>query len=143
VTALLLALNGALITSWLQARSRLTNFALLRALGSAPRQIASVFTWEQGIVYAVAGVLGLLFGVLLALTGVPGLVFTNPIAPGNTMSDAEFYVIQHVLPVQMVWPAILGIAVAAFCTIGALALLLITRVVSKPSISQMLRLNED
>ena len=143
VTALLLALVGALVVSWLNARSRLTNFALLRALGSAPRQIASVFAWEQGIVYSVASILGLLFGALLVLTGVTGLVFTNPIAENSTISDGEFYVIQRVLPVQIVWPATLGFAVVAFLTIGGLALALMTRVVSRPSISQTLRLNED
>jgi ABC-type antimicrobial peptide transport system permease subunit len=143
ITALLVALVGALVTSWLNARSRLTNFALLRALGSAPRQIASVFVWEQGIIYAVAGVLGLVFGGLLALTSVPGLVFANPIAPGNTISDAEFYVIQRVLPTQVIWPATLGLAVLVFCVICGLALALMMRVVSQPSISQTLRLNED
>ncbi|HEY7358699.1 MAG TPA: FtsX-like permease family protein, partial [Ktedonobacterales bacterium] len=140
---LLLALVGALVASWLNARSRLTNFAVLRALGGAPRQIASVFAWEQGIIYAVAGGLGLIFGALLALTGVPGLVFTNPIAPGDTISDAEFYVIQRVLPPQVVWPGTLVAAAAAFLVICALALALMTRVVAKPSIGQTLRLNED
>lgn len=143
MTALLVAAVGALVTSWLHARSRLTNFALLRALGSAPRQIASVFAWEQGIIYVVAGVLGLLFGGLLALTGVPGLVFANPITPGTTISDAEFYVMQRVLPTQVIWPATLGLAVLIFCAICALALALMMRVVSRPSISQTLRLNED
>ncbi|HEU5370635.1 MAG TPA: FtsX-like permease family protein, partial [Ktedonobacterales bacterium] len=140
---LLLALVGALVASWLNARSRLTNFALLRALGGAPRQIASVFAWEQGIIYATAGGLGLLFGALLALTGVPGLVFTNPIAPGDTISDAEFYVMQRVLPPQVVWPGTLIAAAAAFLVICALALALMTRVVARPSIGQTLRLNED
>jgi ABC-type antimicrobial peptide transport system permease subunit len=143
ITALLLALVGAVVASWLNARSRLTNFALLRALGSAPRQIASVFAWEQGMVYAIASLLGVLFGGLLVLTGVPGLVFANPIPPGSNISDAEFYVIQHVLPVQIVWPASLGIAVLAFCAICALVLGLMTRIVSRPSIGQTLRLNED
>ncbi len=143
VITLLLALIGALVASWLNARSRLTNFAVLRALGGAPRQIASVFAWEQGIIYAVAGALGLLFGALLALTGVPGLVFTNPIAPGDTISDAEFYVMQRVLPPQVIWSGTLVIAAAAFLAICALALALMTRVVARPSISQTLRLNED
>ncbi|HEY7355016.1 MAG TPA: FtsX-like permease family protein, partial [Ktedonobacterales bacterium] len=140
---LLLALVGALVASWLNARSRLTNFAVLRALGGAPRQIASVFAWEQGIIYAAAGGLGLLFGALLALTGVPGLVFTNPIAPGDTISDAEFYVIQRVLSPQVVWPGTLLVAAAAFLAICALALALMTRIVARPSIGQTLRLNED
>ncbi len=143
VTTLLLALIAALVASWLNARSRLANFAVLRALGGAPRQIASVFVWEQGIIFSVSGVLGALFGALLALTGTPNLIFTNPIAPGNQISDAEFYVIQHVLPAPIVVPGTLGIAACAFVAISALALALMTRIVSRPSISQTLRLNED
>jgi hypothetical protein len=88
-------------------------------------------------------VLGVALGALLTWTGVPNLVFTNPIAPGNLTSNAEFYVIQHVLPVQVVVPGTLGIAGGAFLAISGLALALMTRLVSRPSISQTLRLNED
>ncbi|HLW02191.1 MAG TPA: ABC transporter permease [Ktedonobacterales bacterium] len=143
VTTLLLALVAALVAAWLNARSRLTNFAVLRALGGAPRQIASVFAWEQGIIFGVSAVLGVVFGALLTWTAVPALVFTNPIAPGNIISNAEFYVIQHVLPVQVVMPGTLALATVAFLAISALALALMTRLVSRPSISQTLRLNED
>ncbi len=143
VITLLLALLAMLVASWLNARSRLTNFAVLRALGGAPGQIASVFAWEQGIVFGVSAALGVAFGALLAWTGVPNLVFTDPLAPGNLTSNAEFYVIQHVLPVQVVVPATLGLAAGAFLAISGLALALMTRLVSRPSISQTLRLNED
>lgn len=51
ITALMLAVIGDLLTSWLSVRTRLTNFAVLRALGASPGQIASVLTWEQAIVY--------------------------------------------------------------------------------------------
>lgn len=54
IMALLLALVGSLLASWLSVRARLTNFAVLRALGTAPRQLAAILTCEQGIVYAGA-----------------------------------------------------------------------------------------
>src|SRR5205085_3198275 len=52
--ALILALIGTLLSSWLNASSRLTSFALVRALGMAPRQIAAVLLWEQTFVYILA-----------------------------------------------------------------------------------------
>ena len=70
ITTLLLALVGTLLASWLYARSRLTTFALLRALGGDPRRIASVLAWEQGIIYTIALALGGIVGALLALTEV-------------------------------------------------------------------------
>jgi hypothetical protein len=143
VITLLLALVAALVASWLNARSRLTNIVVLRALGGAPRQIASVFAWEQAIVLGVSAVLGAVFGALLAWTGTPALVFTNPIAPGSQISGAEFYVIQHVVPVQIVVPGTLGMAGGVFFAISTLALALMTRLVAGPSIGQILRLNGD
>lgn len=142
ITTILLALVGSLLASWLNARSRLNSFALLRALGSTPRQIASTLAWEQGIVYTVAIALGSIFGAALVITVAPGLIFTSPPTNNNISSD-EFYVIQHVLPTQIIVPATLGIAFAALVIICAIALAMMARIVSTPSISQTLRLNED
>lgn len=142
ITTILLALVGSLLASWLNARSRLNSFALLRALGSAPRQIASTLAWEQGIVYTVAIALGIIFGAALVFTVAPGLIFTSP-PTGSSISSGEFYVIQHVLPTQIILPATLGIALAVLVIICAIALAMMARIVSKPSISQTLRLNED
>ena len=83
ITTLLLALVGSLLASALYARSRLLSFAVLRALGSTPRQIISILTWEQGIVYCAALAMGGVFGALLVLTVVPALAFTDPILPGT------------------------------------------------------------
>ena len=142
ITALFLALVGNLITSWMNARHRLTSFALLRALGSTPNQIASVLLFEQGIVYGTAIVLGILFGVLLAETVVPGMVFNDtPQVPG--MSSDEFYAIQHILPVQVVIPGWLLIALVLLVLLCVMALGMMARIVSTPSMSQALRLNED
>jgi putative ABC transport system permease protein len=139
-----LAVVGNLIASWLNARSRLTSFVILRALGSAPRQIARVLIWEQGIVYAAAILLGVLFGGVLIATVIPSLVFIGvPPGTGQAISSGEFFTIQHVLPTQIVLPLSLGIVFAALIAICVIALWMMARVVSQPSISQTLRLNED
>lgn len=142
-TTALLALIGSVLASWMNAKRRLTSFALLRALGSTPRQIASMLCWEQGVVYCVALVLGILLGMLLVLTEVPALVFTNPTTPDTAVSSTEFFVMQHVLPVQIGLPPSLGIGLAALAFIGIGAVALMARLVSAPDISQKLRLSED
>ncbi|HEU5198516.1 MAG TPA: FtsX-like permease family protein [Ktedonobacterales bacterium] len=142
VIALFLALVGNLITSWVSARSRLTSFAMLRALGSTPNQIASVLLFEQGIVYGAGIALGIFFGVLLAETVVPAMVINNTPQAAGVSSD-EFYVLQHILPVQIVIPGWLLIALGLLVLLCVIALGIMARIVSKPSISQALRLNDD
>ncbi|HEY7125931.1 MAG TPA: FtsX-like permease family protein [Ktedonobacterales bacterium] len=142
-TTALLALIGSFLASWLNAKRRLTSFALLRALGSTPRQIASLLSWEQGVIYCVALMLGILLGTLLVLTTVPALVFTNPTPPDTTISSTEFFVIQRVLPVQIGLSSSLGISLAVLVFISIGAILLMARLVSAPDISRKLRLSED
>ncbi len=142
VIALFLALVGNLITSWVSANSWLTSFAMLRALGSTPNQIAGVVLFEQGIVYGSSITLGILFGLLLAETVVPAIVFNNTPQASGISSD-EFYAIQHTLPAQIVIPGWLLIALALLVLSCITALGMMARIVSKPSISQILRLNED
>ncbi|HEU5230495.1 MAG TPA: FtsX-like permease family protein, partial [Ktedonobacteraceae bacterium] len=144
-TALLLALLGSFIAAWLQAHTRLTNFAVLRALGTTPRQVASVLTWEQIMVYLTAIVVGMIFGLLLSVTAIPALVFTNTPVNGATdsVSSSTLYSLQHVLPAQIVLPPSLGIALALFIAICVVALSMMVRIVSRPSMGQALRMNED
>src|SRR6266704_1230003 len=144
-TALLLALVGNLLASWLSARGRLTTFAVLRALGTTPRELASVLTWEQALIYTTSIVLGVLFVALLSTLIVPALVFSS-VAPSGTSSDPSsgtFFVSQSVPPIQIIIPSSLGLALAVLIAICLLALGMMIRVVSQPSISQTLRLNED
>ncbi len=143
VTTVLLALLGNLTASWLNARTRLINFAVLRALGTTPRQIASVLTWEQTIVYTTAILLGAFFGAILAATIVPALVFTG--VPNYTadINSGEFYALQHLLPIQVIVPLVLVIVFVALVAICVGAIAMMARVVSKPSVSQTLRLNAD
>lgn len=140
-TALLLALVGNLIASWLSARGRLSNFAVLRALGAAPQQIASTLSWEQAIIYSTSIILGVLFGALLSASVVPVLLFTSP--TNTNLSSQDFYLLQNVPPIQIIVPALSGIALAVIVGICIVALGMMVRVVSRPSVGQVLRLSED
>jgi ABC-type lipoprotein release transport system permease subunit len=140
VTALLLALVGDLLASWLSARTRLTNFAILRALGTTPQQVASILTWEQAIVYITGLLLGVGFGFLLSMTVIPSLTFTTLNAD---LSNNQFYALQTALPTSVVLPPTLPLALLVLVAIYVLALTMMVRVVSRPSLSQALRLSED
>lgn len=144
VRALLLALRGDLLVSWLSVRTRLTSFAVLRALGAAPRQIASVLTGEQGVVYATALLLGVVFGALLSLTVVLALVFTDVPSSGvlSDVSSSEFYALQHVIPSQVVVPFSLSIPFIVLVAICLLALGMMVHVVLQLSMNWTLRLDE-
>lgn len=143
LATLVLALAGALLASWVHARRRLTTFAVLRALGMEPREIARVFAWEQGITYAGALLLGLLFGALLVATMVPALAFVGSPSYGAALSSGAFYVLQHVLPTQIVLPLSLGLVLGVLAALGGSALWMMAWMVSRPALAQTLRLNED
>jgi putative ABC transport system permease protein len=145
IMALLLALVGNLLASWLSVRGRLTNFAVLRALGTAPRQLASMLTCEQGIIYAGALLLGGVFGILLSILALPSLIFTTIAASSLdfNIGNGQDYILQTTPPVQVIIPASLWIVCAALVALCILAVLMMVRVAARPSMGQMLRLNED
>jgi len=145
IIALLLALVGNLLASWLSVRGRLTNFAVLRALGTAPRQLASILTWEQGIVYALALLLGGVFGYLLSVLALPSLIFTNIAASGLNLdiSSGQDYILQVTPPVRVIIPTSLWLVCAALVALCILAVVIMVRVAARPSPGQTLRLNED
>ena len=137
-TALLLALIGALFFAWLNASERLTNFSVLRALGMAPRQIASVLLWEQGGIYIAALVLGLVLGLFLLTFVGPSLVFTDVVTAAVSRLPV------YDLPAQLVTPVwLVGGLLGALVLICGVALVFMARLVSRPSLGQILRLNED
>jgi len=129
-TTLLLTIIGDLLSSWLNAQTRRTNFAVLRALGTSPRQLMSVLIWEQTLIYVIGLLLGVIFGALLSITVVPTLIFNNT---GG----------QSGLPTQIIVPSTLTTALLCVIIIFIVALGIMVYVVSKPSLSQTLRLNED
>jgi putative ABC transport system permease protein len=144
-TAMLLALAGNLIASWLSARNRLTNFAVLRALGASPPQIASILSWEQTIIYITSLLLGLFCGALLSLLALPAIIFTSVTTTGATsdLSSGAFFILQNVPPIELVIPVTLLIVLGILVVICGVALAFMIRVVSRPSIGQTLRLNAD
>jgi ABC-type antimicrobial peptide transport system permease subunit len=145
VTALLLALVGSLLASWMSVRNRLTSFAVMRALGTTPGQITRVLLWEQVVVYATALFLGIIFGAILSATAVPTLAFASVSAGGvlSSLSSDEFYVFERIIPAHVVIPLSLGLAFVALVAICVVALWIMASVTLRPSMSQTLRLNED
>lgn len=140
IAALFLALIGNLLTSWLSARARLTNFAVLRAIGSTPRQLASMLTWEQAVVYLTGSLLGVGIGAFIVRTVIPALTLTD----SNTgLNSSQFYALQTTFPTHIVLPSSLLLVLLALVAIYGTVLTVMVRVISQPSLTQTLRLNED
>lgn len=140
VAALLLALLGNLLTSWLSARTRLTNLAVLRAIGSTPRQVASMLTWEQAVIYLTGLLLGVGIGAFIVQAVIPALTLTDL---NTTASSNQFYALQTAFPTHIMLPSSLLLALLALIAIYGMALTMMVRIVSRPSLNQTLRLNED
>jgi ABC-type antimicrobial peptide transport system permease subunit len=144
-TALVLALVGDLVASWLNVRSRRGSFVVLRALGANSRHIAALLTWEQVLVYLPALALGGLFGLLLAKLAVPTLIFTDLPAKGamSELDNGSLYLLQQIVPVQVLIPLALRLAFIGLVVLCVLAIALMVRTAPRPLIAQELRLNED
>jgi hypothetical protein len=144
VTALLLAFLANLLLPLLSVRARQTHFAVLRALGAAPGQITRLLAWEMVVSLATALLLGLIFGLLLIFTSVAPLVFTD-ILPGNLLnvSGTALYTLQQIIPVTIVWPPSLFVAVATLLALCLLAIGLLTRLAQRPLLAQALLVDDD
>ncbi len=141
VVPLLLALVGNLLATWLSVRNRLTIFTILRALGSAPRQLAAILSIELGIVYTTALLLGIGFGLLLARLAVPTLVFTDIF--DNSANTSGLFLVQNVPAVRVIVPQSLLTILGAFLVVCIVILTTMIVFVSRPKIGQALRVNED
>ncbi|HEV2660190.1 MAG TPA: FtsX-like permease family protein, partial [Ktedonobacteraceae bacterium] len=140
ITALLLALIGGLLISWVSARSRLINIVTLRALGSTPGQVVGMFAWEQAIVSLMGFILGGGFGILLATSVIPALSFTDI---NSNLSNEQFFALQSALSAQLVLPPTLPVLAIALLVIYVASLMLMVGVVLQPALGRTLRLNED
>jgi ABC-type antimicrobial peptide transport system permease subunit len=142
--ALLLALLANILLPALSVRMRLTHFAVLRALGTEPGQVTRILTWEQSIILITALVLGLCFGTILGLTAVPPLLFAG-MSPSSALisSDTAIFALQRILPVTIIFPPSLGVALLALIATCLLALGLMTRLAQGPLMGQALRIDED
>jgi hypothetical protein len=59
------------------------------------------------------------------------------------LSDTEFYIIQHIIPVQIIVPDSLKLILLALVALCVLALSLMVRTALRPALSQELRLSVD
>lgn len=147
LVALLLALLGSLLASWFSMRMRLTNFVILRALGSSLQQLAAMLSWEQSITYVSALLISIGFGALLIVTILPALIFSSVPIGGDFVSQSvfanEFYRIQSALPVQTIVPQTLLIFLAILVALCAFTLVMMTRAAFQPALAKALRINED
>ena len=136
--ALLLTLVGVLLANWLYASQRRNSFAVLRALGMTPRQVAAVLLWEQGFVYVLAILLGIVLAALLTVFVAPAVSLLDLTGPSGQYNLFDVPPVQLAIPyAQLIW--LLG-GLAAICFV---ALLLMAYTVSRPSLGQILRLSED
>ena len=135
-----LALVESLLASWMSVRSRLTSFAILRALGCTPRQVASTLSIELILVYVSAIILGGILGLIFAFQTVPHLVFTDA---SGASSSGQVFLTQSIPTARAVIPNTLVLMLALFILhcLGTLALMVYT--VSRPATGQTLRVNED
>ena len=136
--ALILALIGTLLSSWLHASNRLTSFAVMRALGMAPRQVAALLLWEQGFVYFLAFLLGTGLGAMLTIFVAPAVTLLDLTGASSQYNPYDVPPLQASIPYFQ-----LSLLLGGLVIICLVALLLMARIVSRPSLSQALRLNED
>ena len=136
--ALILALIGMLIASWFSASNRLVNFAVVRALGMGPRSVAAFLLWEQGFIYGLAFILGIGLGIML-------LIFVSPTVSSLTIMHGHAWDVPlNVPPIPVVVPypqLLLLLGILLLICLGSLVLM--ARIVSRPTLAQTLRLNED
>lgn len=77
VAAGLFAIVGFIVSAAVSARERVTEFALLRALGLSPSQLAGWLSLENAVLASVSLVAGTLLGLLLAWVVLPFVTVTQ------------------------------------------------------------------
>jgi hypothetical protein len=145
LTPLLLALVGSLLASWQSVRTRLLSFVLLRALGTGPRQLAGVVSWEQGLVWSLMFVLGLSAGVLLSAMVVPVLMITSiATINANGITFTSGLPFAQVFPsLTLALPTTLPLVLGGLLLVGVVAQALVVQVIVRESLGQSLRTSND
>jgi ABC-type antimicrobial peptide transport system permease subunit len=135
LTAAALAVLGTIVQSALAARQRVVQFAVLRTMGMASRQLTGVLLSEQVAVYIFGLLGGTVLGALLATATLPFLQF------GDTAIDpATLGVPPYVLSIDLTNLAWFYLAlVLAF----VVALAIAARYAATIGLGKTLRLGED
>ncbi|HYI14723.1 MAG TPA: ABC transporter permease, partial [Thermomicrobiales bacterium] len=131
VAAIVFALIGFVTSAAVSVRERLTEFALLRAIGLSPRQLAGWLLLEHGFLLIVSLVFGTLLGLMLSWLVLPQISVTQE-------ATRAFPSARIVIP----WGTVTLLELAAIATLvivsGLLALLL-----RRIGLGTLLRIGED
>ena len=127
VAALVFAAIGFLVTTTVSTQERLSEFALLKALGLAPRQLLTWLSFESVALLAVGLTAGTILGLVLAWLALP---FATLTASGEPPVPA---------PVVVVPPEALLPTVALAVVLLVATLLLVGRLVPAARTSAVLR----
>lgn len=112
LAAAVFAAVGFAVSTTVSARERITEFALLRALGLSPRQLGSWMTLEQGVLIATSLGFGTLVGWLLTTLILP-LVSVTQEGTRPVPDVAVVYPWDSVLRLELGLVAVLAVIVAA------------------------------
>ncbi|MFI5272780.1 MAG: FtsX-like permease family protein [Ktedonobacterales bacterium] len=135
VTAALLAVLGSIIQSLLATRQRARQFAVLRTIGMAGRELTGLLLGEQVVVYLFGLVGGLLLGLLLATATLPFLQFSDTTIDPSTLGVPPYTLTFN-------WQAEAYFIAALLLAFGV-ALLIAARYANTIGLGKALRLGED
>jgi hypothetical protein len=129
--ALVFAAIGFAVHTAVSARERVTEFAILRALGVTARQVFGLIAVEQAFLVGLGLAGGLLLGTVVAHLVVPHIVLTvratTPYPPAH---------------VAIQWPVVLAMLTGIVVLLAAVLLLLV-RSLRRRGVGQAMRLGED
>lgn len=130
-----LAVLGSIIQSALAARQRVVQFAVLRTMGMANRQLAGLLLGEQLVVYLFGLLGGTILGAILATATLPYLQFSD-----TTINQATL----GVPPYRLAFDLTSTLELYAVLAVAfIIALLIAARFAARVGLGKTLRLGED
>ncbi len=122
---------GFAVSTSVAARERMTEFAILRALGLAPRQLAAWLTLENAILVVISLAIGTLLGLIIAWVVLPFVTLTQ--AGTRPIPD---------LVISIPWGQIALLEAVALVSLGLTVGVLAT-VLRRVGLGSALRIGED
>ena len=129
--ATVFAAVGFAVSAVVSARERITEFALLRAVGLSPRQLAAWLFLEHGVLVLISLAFGGLIGLGLAWLVLPLIAITQD----ATSAVPEVIVVYP-------WRTIIGLELAVVAVVGVIIAVL-AAVLRRSGLGTLLRMGED